>query len=133
MMEGAWARVLISCGGICLGLQAGAVCEFKIQQAKSGLQAYEQKPSPESSKLQAAREELERLQTQCNDEQILQELRAYIASLKDRLTQANATLAKARESRDKSAIQQATLAQKLAQIEYIAARQEELRLQDLLK
>ena len=113
--------------------QAGAICEYKIHQAKSGLEAYENKPNPNQKKLQEARAELESLLKHCDDEEILEEVASYIVSMKSALDHANLTLAQAKQTGDKSAIHQATLAQKIAQAQYIAARQEELRLKDLLK
>lgn len=114
-------------------LYGGAICEYKIRQAKEGLEAYEKKPSPSQSKLAKARDELESLQKHCDDEKILQEVQENIACTRERLDEANAALAQARAANDQAALQQATLEQKIAQVEYIAARQEELRLKDLLK
>lgn len=117
--------------------QAGAICEYKIHQAKVGLEAYENKPNPNQKKLQEARTELESLLKHCDDEGILGEVRANIAATKSRLDQANVALAQVKEMNggmnDRAALQQALLAQKIAQAQYIAARQEELRLKDLLK
>lgn len=114
-------------------LYGGSICEYKIKQAQDGLDAYMQKSHKDPHKLQDAQDELNSLLKHCDDKEILEEVRSYIASMKSALTHANITLAQARESGDKSAIHQATLAQKIAQRQYIAARQEELRLKDLLK
>ncbi|MBR2494032.1 hypothetical protein [Helicobacter sp.] len=114
-------------------LYGGSICEYKIKQAQDGLDAYMQKPHKDPHKLQDAQDELNSLLKHCDDKEILEEVRSHIASMKSALTHANMTLAQARESGDKSAIHQATLAQKIAQRQYIAARQEELRLKDLLK
>ncbi|WP_285264875.1 hypothetical protein [Helicobacter zhangjianzhongii] len=128
-----------ACGllfGLCSLLQslyAGAICEYKIQQAQDGLNAYEQKASKDPAKLQEARDDLARLLEHCDDTEILAEVAEYITYTKSQLTSANIALAQAKESSDKSAIHQATLAQKIAHRQYIAARQEELRLKDLLK
>ncbi|ETD26889.1 hypothetical protein [Helicobacter canis] len=119
--------------GLVSSLYGGAICEYKIKQAQDGLEAYMQKPHKDPHKLQEAQDELNSLLKHCDDREILEEVASYIASMKSALTHANSTLAQAKESGDKSAIHQATLAQKIAQAQYIAARQEELRLKDLLK
>lgn len=119
--------------GLVSSLYGGAICEYKIKQAQDGLEAYMQKPHKDPHKLQDAQDELNSLLKHCDDREILEEVASYIASMKSTLTHANSTLAQAKESGDKSAIHQATLAQKIAQAQYIAARQEELRLKDLLK
>lgn len=122
---------------VCGFANSGAICEYKIHQAQEGLKAYENKPNPNPQKLQEARDELESLQKHCDDDEILEEVRAHIATTKSRLDEANIALAQAKEMNggmnDKAALQQALLAQKIAQAQYIAARQEELRLKDLLK
>ncbi|WP_317372429.1 hypothetical protein [Helicobacter canis] len=119
--------------GLVSSLYGGAICEYKIKQARDGLEAYMQKPHKDPHKLQEAQDELASLLQHCDDKEILEEVASYIASMKSALNHANSTLAQAKESGDKSAIHQATLAQKIAQAQYIAARQEELRLKDLLK
>lgn len=119
--------------GLVSSLYGGAICEYKIKQAQDGLEAYMQKPHKDPHKLQDAQDELNSLLKHCDDREILEEVASYIVSMKSALTHANITLAQAKESGDKGAIHQATLAQKIAQAQYIAARQEELRLKDLLK
>ena len=67
------------------------------------------------------------------DEAILQDVQEHIKRTKNKLDAENLRLANALQAQDQHRIFQAKLAYKIAEIEYIAARQEELRLKDLLK
>lgn len=87
----------------------------------------------DESKLDKARAELAALESSCDDEAILKDVRENIALTKSNLDKANENLARAMDSKDSHKIFQARLEQKLAHAQYIAARQEELRLKDLLK
>ncbi|OBV28579.1 hypothetical protein BKN38_08235 [Helicobacter sp. CLO-3] len=142
---------------VACALEAGAICEFKIKQAREGVAALETKKEAQQesqkevqkkaaldsstsdsskydeSKLNKARAELAALESSCDDEAILKDVRENIALTKSNLDKANENLARAMDSKDSHKIFQARLEQKLAHAQYIAARQEELRLKDLQK
>ncbi len=114
-------------------LQAGAICDFKIKTAKEGLQASENAKNKDEAKIQKAKKELEVLQKHCDDEEILAEVKEHIKATKNKLNQATSRLNEAYQTQNQHLIFQAKLQYKIAHIEYIAARQEELRLKDLAR
>lgn len=128
-----WIYGIFCCFLLNDALCAGAICEFKIKQAQEGIRAYEQKRNYDPDKLAEARKELDTLLKHCDDEAILQDVQEHIKRTKNKLDAENLRLANALQAQDQHRIFQAKLAYKIAEIEYIAARQEELRLKDLLK
>ncbi len=114
-------------------LQAGAICDFKIKTAKEGLQASENAKNKDEAKIQKTKKELEALQKHCDDEEILAEVKEHIKATKNKLNQATSRLNEAYQAQNQHLIFQAKLQYKIAHIEYIAARQEELRLKDLAR
>ena len=111
----------------------GAVCKYKIDKAREGITSYETYKKRDETKLREAKAELESLLKTCDDEAVLKEMQEYIATTKQKLEIARQNLNLAMQSNDTHQITQAKLAHKIAHIEYIAAKQEELRLKDLLK
>ncbi|MGX3044783.1 hypothetical protein [Helicobacter sp. T3_23-1056] len=111
----------------------GAVCEYKIDKAKEGVKSYQSYKKRDEDKLAKAKNELESLLKNCDDEAVLKEMEEYIAHTKQKLESARQNLHLAIQSNDTHQITQAKLAHKIAHIQYIAARQEQLRLKDLLK
>ncbi|MGX2972983.1 hypothetical protein [Helicobacter sp. T3_23-1059] len=116
--------------GIALG---GAVCEYKINKAKEGIKSYQSYKKRDEDKLAKAKNELESLLQTCDDEAVLKEMEEYIAFALQKLKSARQNLNLAMQSNNTHQITQAKLAHKIAHIEYIAAKQEQLRLKDLLK
>lgn len=111
----------------------GVICEYKISKAKEGVNSYQNYKKRDEATLQKAKDELESLLKTCDDEVVLQEMQEYIIATRQKLELAKQNLTNAMQHKDSSQITQAKLAYKIAHIEYIAARQEELRLRDLLK
>ncbi len=116
---------------LAVGLQAGAICDFKIQSAKDGLKAITE--SKNEKKIKIAKKELEELQKNCDDRAVLLEVQENIKAARENLNKANAKLNEAYAAKDKHLIFQAELQYKIAHAQYIAARQEELRLKDLMR
>ncbi|WP_288644673.1 DUF1090 family protein [uncultured Helicobacter sp.] len=112
---------------------AGAFCDFKIKSAQEGLEAFQASPKKDIQKIQKAKEELESLRKNCKDGEILQEVEENIKATKARLDLANHKLKEAYQSQDNHQIFQAKLQYKIAESEYISAKQEQLRFRDLLK
>lgn len=115
---------------------AGVVCDYKIDKAREGVssyQAYKNSKKFDENKLKEAKSQLDSLLKSCDDEAVLKEMEEYIAKTKKRYEIAKQNLAILDSSKNSHQITQAKLECKIAHIEYIAARQEELRLKDLQK
>lgn len=115
---------------------AGAVCDYKIDKAREGVrsyQAYKNSKKFDENKLKEVKSQLDSLLKSCDDEAVLKEMEEYIAKTKKRYEIAKQNLAILDSSKNPHQITQAKLEYKIAHIEYIAARQEELRLKDLQK
>ncbi|PAF41622.1 DUF1090 family protein [Helicobacter sp. 11S02596-1] len=110
---------------------AGPICDFKINDAKAQIQYAIQKNL--NANIPELQKNLQKLEKTCKDSDILDEIHQNIQATQSNLDQVKMNLDTARTDGNAHKIRQAQIEFKIANMQYIAAKQELLRMQDLLK
>lgn len=124
-------KILILCVFLGVSLYAGPICDFKKKDIQSQIDyAKEKNLQAKAKKLE---EKLANFSKTCKDSDILEEINQNIKETQKNLQDAKSALRNAQSEGNAHNIRQAEIGYKMANLEYIAAKQEMLRMKDLLK
>ncbi|PAF49151.1 hypothetical protein BKH41_03455 [Helicobacter sp. 12S02232-10] len=109
----------------------GPICDFKINNVSSQID-YALKKNPNQN-LSELKKNLQELEKNCKDSDVLKDINQNIEMTQNNLEQAKINLSDAQIKGNIHQIRQAQIDLKIANLQYIAAKQELLRMKDLLK
>ncbi|PAF53962.1 hypothetical protein BKH42_03065 [Helicobacter sp. 13S00482-2] len=116
---------------LALNLYAGPICEFKLNDIKAQIDYAKKKNLDNRAKDLEIK--LQDFAKTCKDSDILEEIDQNIQSTQNNLQNAKSALHQAQLQGDAHRLRQAQIDYKVANMQYIAAKQEMLRMKDLLK
>ncbi|PAF48380.1 hypothetical protein BKH46_00245 [Helicobacter sp. 12S02634-8] len=109
----------------------GAICDFKIKDLQTQIQDAQNKAH--TQRAAELIKKLEAFKKDCKDSDILADIHHNIEVTQNQYKQAKAHLSQAQSQGDPHAIRQAQIEVKIANMQFVAAQQELLRMKDLLK
>ncbi|MDO7253418.1 DUF1090 family protein [Helicobacter cappadocius] len=115
-------------GGI---VYAGPVCDFKLNDLKSQIDYAKKKGFEDKAKQLEVK--LSDFSKTCRDSDILEEINQNIKNTQKNLQSARSALHQAQIDGNAHNLRQAQIDYKVANMQYIAAKQEMLRMKDLIK
>lgn len=125
------SKILILSVFLGASLYAGPICDFKQKDMQFQIDYAKEKNLQEKAK--KLEEKLANFSKTCKDSDVLEEINQNIEETQKNLQNAKSALHQAQIEGNAHNLRQAQIDYKIANMQYIAAKQEMLRMKDLLK